>query len=1068
MNGQASCNPSKQLLLALICGFAAMTTVADAQEGNCFGTPSATVSGPNIRPSLPATISVGVILVEFTDRLHFTRTPDLPNGYLKLHFENMLFSDDFYYTTPNSVTSPDGEDVYGSVKDWYQENSHGLIQITGQVVNPANGRGVLTWLNLGSSATYLNNTYLMITTAIAQAVSNNWNCNYNIICVIASQDLNGQSENTWHGSANFGGPSDYRIPSTALPSGSPLFNYNNFMGCYNTFERARGVSTGTPTFRHVGVHVHEIFHTLGLVFLGNWSDQTGVNFTHYATGDWSTMHRTDIGPKRKGECESHLLAARKVSVGWANATDITSNNMAENIQYINTQIDIPNATDFYRFTDNASGEQFVVENRQYTGFNSFLPGWWDPNAVKGGLLIFNTKPYATIGCNDRSIERLRWADNSLTTSYTVGSSDPTLIFSVGDPGDPFPGSNNNTNFSIATTPNSARRDPAPTNCSTPTPTTIGGDPTGFAITNISASVTTMTATFHSSYLASNSVDATASNSSRKIVRDSGGVYHLVYETTGEIYYQKSTDGGSTWGSYKRLSAGNGSSKFPCIAERSGKLFVVWQRNTGTNTYDVLLRHFNGSSWDTNIRTVQSAISSSSPPTPVIAINMPTDPTPEMVVVYRTGSSIKSRRSTSANGSVWEAEKNVTSNTSARNPSLVYRLDNEVPTHKFHVTWDQGSDIYHQSFNGSLNTWTAAADISTDPFASNNQYSSYAIAGNNDRHVVWQALESEVYFHQAIYHSKNLGNAMAMLVSNSYDQLRPSITGHAGSAATALCYDNSAGQNIRKRRYNGTSWEGAALGTIIASNGADASLSIANPPGATALGVWRSAGSAPYALTVGPSGGLSKSSSEEDLLYHRRIAYFLNDSTKLMLQIDGFEMIEDGNKKSLAFSNVAKDSLPAVDLAATMSVTDMLLSPSADSLAFSLHLLSRDAGQLRDNTNLALLAAFEVSSAETGLALANIALPPIAVVGESKQNARLVFPLQALRGQKINLALKLSNLNVAKVNGTLVHVYELAETGAQKPAQEEEALVAETCRPAFAVKIHPNPFNPSTQIHFSSG
>jgi len=93
----------------------------------------------------------------------------------------------------------------------------------------------------------------------------------------------------------------------------------------------------------------------------------------------------------------------------------------------------------------------------------------------------------------------------------------------------------------------------------------------------------MTATFHKSYLASNSADATASNSGRKLVRDSGGAYHLVYETAGEVYYQKSTDGGSTWNSYKRLSAGNGNNKFPSIAERSGKLYIVWQRKTGTRT-----------------------------------------------------------------------------------------------------------------------------------------------------------------------------------------------------------------------------------------------------------------------------------------------------------------------------------------------------------------------------------------------------------------------------------------------------------------------------------------------------
>jgi len=171
-----------------------------------------------------------------------------------------------------------------------------------------------------------------------------------------------------HGSMNFGGFSDYRILESQLPSGSPYFTYGNFMGAYTGSERWEGSSSGSlATFRHIGLHGHESFHVVGFVFCGIWQDQ-GKLCTGFSTGDWDTMHRTDPGPKRKGECLSHISAARKISAGWAVATDITANNMAENIQYINTQTDIsPTATDFYRFTDAQSGEQFIIENRQYTG-----------------------------------------------------------------------------------------------------------------------------------------------------------------------------------------------------------------------------------------------------------------------------------------------------------------------------------------------------------------------------------------------------------------------------------------------------------------------------------------------------------------------------------------------------------------------------------------------------------------------------------------------------------------------------------------------------------------------------
>ncbi|MCK6562421.1 T9SS type A sorting domain-containing protein [bacterium] len=563
----------------------------------------------------------------------------------------------------------------------------------------------------------------------------------------------------------------------------------------------------------------------------------------------------------------------------------------------------------------------------------------------------------------------------------------------------------------------------------------------------------------------NSSEATAFNNSRKLVRDAAGNYHLVFETDGEICYEKLTGTGAL-SEFRRLSSGDGSNKYPCLAEHSGKLYVVWQRKTGTNTYDLKYRRFSGSAWD-GIQTINgaTAITSANALLPAIALSKPATDF-EMMVIYRSSAGLRAKRSTNAAESNWPglSEIAVTNNTNARNPSLIYRRDDDVPTHRFHVTWDQGSDIYHQSYNGTLNSWTAAADISTDPFASSNQYSSYAISANNDRHVVWQALEAEVYFRQVIYHNRNLGNAVAMLVSNNYDQLRPSITGHTGGAATAVCQDNSGGQNIRKRRYNGTSWEGSAAGTIIASNGADVSLAIANPPGAASLALWRSAGSAPHALIVGPAGGLSKSSSEEDLVYHRRIAYFWDDSTNLMLQIDAFQIVAGESQNSLAFPEISVDSLLSSDLAATVSLSGVVLPANTDSLAFTLHLSSRNAGQLRRDDHLTAGVAFEISSAETGLPVANIALPSLAATGTTKQSVRLVFPLQAWRGQKITLAPKFSNLDLAKAGGALVHVYEAVEDAAQKARAAAAALLA-PLPASFSVNVHPNPFNPATRIQF---
>lgn len=1052
-----------KLLATLVMTFAVMTKVsfswAQDYTGavDCCSMTGTVISGACIRPALPATISVGIILVEFTDRAHFSGATR-PNGYLKPDYENMLFSDNSYLDPQDH---PDNENVYGSLKDWYQENSHGLIQITGQVVNAADANGVLTWINLGNKSGYENNERKMAIDGITAAVGNGWNCNYNVLAVVGPQNqINGSVTppvpglsrgRAYHGSTNFGCSSNLRIQASELPSGSPHFNYSNFMGAYTTAEQWDGDISGAPvTFRHIGIHAHELFHVLGFVFLGIWQDQDKID-TGFATGDWSMMHRNDAGPKRKGESVAHLSAARKISTGWATATNITANNMAENIQYIVTQTDIPNPTDFYKFTDTASGEEFVIENRQYSSFNSFLPGWWDPAAVKGGLLVFNTKPYATINGNDRSVERIRLGDNAMAAPYNTGSGDPTFIWSVGDPGDPFPGGTSNNKFTMASLPNSNRRSGLP-------PSDLGGDPTGFAITNISASATTMTATFHKSYLASNSADAIASNSSRKLARDSGGNYHLVFETGGELYYQKSTDGGSTWSSYIRLSAGNGSNKFPCIAERSGKLYVFWQRKTGTNTYATHFRHHNGASWET-LRTVNGSITSSNDLTPVLAVSTPSASF-EMMVVYRTNSGLRFRRSTSGNGASWEAAADVTTNTSARNPSLIYKANDYG---YLNVTWDDGSNIKHQIYYGGT-TWGAATTVSNGTSAYNHQYSSYALSANNDRHIVWQAFEAVDYQKQAIYHNKNLTNVFTVFASANWDHLKPSGTGHTNGTFTALCYDGN--NNVRKRYYNGSYWQGGSEGTVIASNGLEASASIANPPGAVAKAVWRSSGSVPYTLTVGPSGGLSKSNADENWVYQRRVVFSSNNSATFALQMGAPQLHSSSSTSEQAFPVISdQDSIKINDLAAALELSNVALPADADSLAFEVKIYGQDAGSLRNDQTRALNLTFDLLSVETGLPLASIQLSPPNNTGVSRQSARAVFPVQALRGRQVHLLPRVSNLSLAKVEGALVHVYEVTEGGAQKANTELPSLVATTQPVSFAVQVSPNPFNPSTQIYF---
>jgi hypothetical protein len=567
--------------------------------------------------------------------------------------------------------------------------------------------------------------------------------------------------------------------------------------------------------------------------------------------------------------------------------------------------------------------------------------------------------------------------------------------------------------------------------------------------------------------------ATASNNGRRLVRSSDGKYHLVFEsgiTSGgnvlsEIYYRNSIDG-VTWSTPVRLSEGNEQNRYPSIAEHSNKLYVVWQRKTGTNTYDLKYRRYSSTAWD-NVQTINgtTALTSTNDPLPVIAISKPSESF-EMMVLYRISAGLRSKRSTNSAENNWPnvATKVVTNNTSARNPSLVYWKDPDVPSLKFHVSWDDGSNISHQTFSGS--SWGSPLTLSSIPMTSGHQFSSYAVTGSSDRHIVWQAFESEAFNRQVIYHNKNLTNIYTALGSLNWDHLRPSVTGNAGGVATVVCHETSSNKNIRKRRYNGTSWEGTATGLIVAGNGADASVSIANPPGATALAAWRSAASAPYTLTIGPSGGLSKENENETLAYHRRIVFSLGNSSTLVLQMGTVQLHSASGKNDQAFPFVSdQDSIKINDLAAALKLSNLLLSSDADSLVFEVKVYGQDAGNLRNDQTRFLNLAFDLLSVESGLPLASIQLAPLNNTGVSRQSARLVFPVQALRGRRIHLLPKASNLSLARVDGALVHVYEVVEGGAQKTDAKMPSLVAETRSISFSVRVSPNPFNPSAQIYF---
>jgi len=225
----------------------------------------------------------------------------------------------------------------------------------------------------------------------------------------------------------------------------------------------------TPGDMTIGVFCHELGHVFGL------PDLYDTDGTSYGTGYWSVMSSGSWNGSM-GNSPSHPDAWCRTQLGWLTPTVIGSNMTGVSIPAVENT-----ATAYRLWTSGAAGDQyFLIENRQKTGYDAYLPG--------AGLLIWhidNTVPHNNYEWYPSHTEyghykvALEQADNLYQLEKRQ---------SYGNTGDPFPGSTSNTSFSPTSAPNS--------NSYTASNSFV-------AVTNISPSASVMTADFAVSLAAGN-------------------------------------------------------------------------------------------------------------------------------------------------------------------------------------------------------------------------------------------------------------------------------------------------------------------------------------------------------------------------------------------------------------------------------------------------------------------------------------------------------------------------------------------------------------------------------------
>ncbi len=368
------------------------------------------------RSPLHGTLRVIVVLVDFDD---------LEMAQTQQHFDELFFST--------------GVVAGGSVREYFDEVTNGLVTLTGQVVGPYRMPRTLADYANGASGTgtAAPNARTMARDAVLAAdphvnfgpYDNDGNGFVDAFVVVHA----GQ------GAEVTGSTGDIWSHKWVLSGGS-----------YSTDGTAVYGYLTVPEDSRIGVCAHELGHLLfgfpDLYDTDNSSEGVG-NWCLMAGGSWNGG----------GNTPAHPSAWCKVQQAWVTVQNVTANGAI-------TVQDVKDAHRVFRlWKDGSSGQEyFLLENRQRTRFDAELPG--------DGLLIWHL---------DDAI-----ADNSDETHYRValeqadGQEHLESSANRGDAGDPFPGTADNRAFTTTSSPGSK---------------SYGGLNTCVSVTAISDSAPVMTA-----------------------------------------------------------------------------------------------------------------------------------------------------------------------------------------------------------------------------------------------------------------------------------------------------------------------------------------------------------------------------------------------------------------------------------------------------------------------------------------------------------------------------------------------------------------------------------------------
>lgn len=314
-------------------------------------------------------MKVGIILIGFTDTLHY-QGGNRPNGYLTADFDSLMFSNNYWIGSGVNSPHPEGEEVFGSFRDYWDQISLGKLKIEGRVANNTDQNGVPEWLE----ANYDKQHYYD---------SGNWQELSNEAIAKALADSLIDTTNT--NSPNYFDKLVIVYAGVVRWGGALKVNGQRIGGKYIFLAERSSIKLlvgGDWSFTHIGVYLHEFGHNLGFKDEYALTNPEYTDILNYCVMAWGIYN----GPLEKGECPATLSPYHRLNKNWVSPIPIendTSDLIVE-YDYDNPKlyrIDPLNAT---------NGEHYIIESRNRQGFDLYTPS--DPADTvdqPGSLLVWH-------------------------------------------------------------------------------------------------------------------------------------------------------------------------------------------------------------------------------------------------------------------------------------------------------------------------------------------------------------------------------------------------------------------------------------------------------------------------------------------------------------------------------------------------------------------------------------------------------------------------------------------------------------------------------------------------------